>query len=453
MLTGGVRPAHALSQGINLDAASTSQTDIVRAATASNAHGFRIGAIVANASSTNPISSVYGWQFTINYNASAFIPQGDPNPTGLYPDGAFNTILFGAQTTTGTVNWQGLINANNAFGSSTISSAGSNGQITVFITLISPTPAVNVANPTLLANVAFELLPGHQVAAYSFTVSNVIFVNSAGGGITGPVPGLGVTETVTDNPPVARIGGVTHLANGDPTSCVPVTGLACTAYAYSFDGSASTATSGTIASPGGYFWDFGDGVQDLGAQGAIAVHDYGAVAAVPGKFNVTLRVADTALNTGSARDGLGNVILNNQPSHTQILNFLADQLPTAAFTFTPTNPTTTSVVTFDASTSADPDGTIASYTWNFGDGNTTTVTTATITHRYTVANTYNVVLTVTDNTGGTGSVSHNVVVGTGGNPPVVTIASLIPNPAVINQVVTVTFSATNTPTSITVNWG
>src|SRR5712691_11008228 len=107
--TSNVQRAHALSQGVSLDAASTSQTDTLRAATGSNAHGFRIGAIVTNASGTNPISNVYGWQFQINYNASAFIPQGDPNPGGLYPDGASNTVLFGAQTAAGTANWAGLI--------------------------------------------------------------------------------------------------------------------------------------------------------------------------------------------------------------------------------------------------------------------------------------------------------------------------------------------------------
>src|SRR5436309_2390769 len=436
MMTGGILPAHALSQGVSLDANSISQTDVLLQTTFSRPTSFRIGAIVTNASSTNQINNVYGWQFTINYNASAFVPQGDPSAASLYPDGAANTVLFGAQTTTGTVNWQGLINANNAFGSSTISTAGSTGQITVFLTLISPAPAVNVANPTLLANVMFELLPGHQLAAYSFTISNVIFVNSAGGGISGPIAGAGVTETVTNNPPTARISpAVTHLPTGDP-SCVPSTGLNCTAYAYSFDGSTSTDpdSGGSIASPGGYFWDFGDGVQDLGVSGPIAIHDYGAFATVPGKFNVTLRVQDNLGATGAARDSLGNVILNVQPSHTQILNFLADQLPTAAFTFTPANPTPNQVITFNASTSSDTDGTIASYSWNFGDGNTTTVSTATITHRYPVANTYSVTLTVTDNTGGTGSVSHSVVVGGGVSPPVVTVASLTPNPAVINQV-------------------
>src|SRR6266568_269416 len=454
--TSNVQRAHALSQGVSLDAASTSQTDVIRAATASNAHGFRIGAIVTNASATNPISTVYGWQFTIGYNASAFIPQGDPNAGGLYPDGAFNTVLFGAQITTGTVNWAGLISAQQAFGGSSISAAGNNGQISVFITLISPTPAVTISASTLLANVAFELLPGHQLAAYSFTISNVIFVNSAGTGIAGPVSGLGVTETVTDEPPVARMS-FTHLPLNDP-SCVPVTGLNCTAYAYSFDGSASTDSDGAITSPTGYFWDFGDGVQDLGATGVTIIHDYGAVAVVPGKFNVTLRVVDNSGNTASARDGLGNVILNNQPSHTQILNLSVDQVPTASFTATPSSGSPPLTVNFDGTASTDPDGTVAKYFWKFGDSSPVqTTTTATTSHVYGSLGSFTASLIVQDNTGGnsTNTVTQTITVSQAAQPPVVTVNSPTPNPVNTGATVTVTFSvsSTTTVTGITVNWG
>jgi len=49
--------------------------------------------------------------------------------------------------------------------------------------------------------------------------------------------------------------------------------------------------------------------------------------------------------------------------------------------------------------SYDPDGYITGYTWNFGDGNITTVTTPVITHAYTFAGVYDVSLTVTDNDG------------------------------------------------------
>lgn len=61
---------------------------------------------------------------------------------------------------------------------------------------------------------------------------------------------------------------------------------------------------------------------------------------------------------------------------------------------------------FDASASADQDGTIASYAWDFGDG--TTGTGATPTHDYTTAGTHTVTLTVTDNRGATATTTGSI---------------------------------------------
>jgi PKD repeat protein len=85
----------------------------------------------------------------------------------------------------------------------------------------------------------------------------------------------------------------------------------------------------------------------------------------------------------------------------------ANQAPTASFTATNTN--LTSAV--DATASADPDGTIASYAWNFGDGGTATGVKAT--HTYAAAGTYSIKLTVTDNQGATGTTTKSVTVATG----------------------------------------
>jgi len=90
-----------------------------------------------------------------------------------------------------------------------------------------------------------------------------------------------------------------------------------------------------------------------------------------------------------------------------------NQAPVASFTFSPSEPAINDTVTFDASASYDPDGSIVSYQWDFGDGNITTVTNSVITHVYpTAASTvnYTVTLTVTDNEGSTGFVSQNVPV-------------------------------------------
>jgi subtilisin family serine protease len=64
--------------------------------------------------------------------------------------------------------------------------------------------------------------------------------------------------------------------------------------------------------------------------------------------------------------------------------------------------------------SSDSDGTIASRSWNFGDGATSTATNPS--HTYGAAGTYTVMLTVTDNGGATGSTSKQVTVSTGGDP-------------------------------------
>ncbi len=85
-----------------------------------------------------------------------------------------------------------------------------------------------------------------------------------------------------------------------------------------------------------------------------------------------------------------------------------NQPPTAAFTFTPTSPTIADTVDFDGTASSDPDGTIVSYSWDFGDGHAGSG--ATPSHQYAAVGTYSVTLTVTDDDGASDSVTHDVVV-------------------------------------------
>ena len=86
---------------------------------------------------------------------------------------------------------------------------------------------------------------------------------------------------------------------------------------------------------------------------------------------------------------------------------VGEPAPTAAFTASVVN----LAASFDGSGSTDPDGTIASYAWDFGDR--TTGTGATPSHTYATAGTYQVKLTVTDNRGGTGSLTKPLTVTTG----------------------------------------
>ena len=119
-----------------------------------------------------------------------------------------------------------------------------------------------------------------------------------------------------------------------------------------FDGTASNDPDGTIVS---YAWDFGDGNT---AAGATTSYTY----TTPGTYTAILTVTDNAGDSSS-------------DSQTITVNSPANQLPTAMFSATPTTGDAPLNVSFNGSTSSDPDGTIVSYAWNFGDGNTSTGTT------------------------------------------------------------------------------
>lgn len=67
-------------------------------------------------------------------------------------------------------------------------------------------------------------------------------------------------------------------------------------------------------------------------------------------------------------------------------------------------------ISFNASSSSDPDGTITKYEWDFGDGNSATG--QTVNHTYTADDTYSVTLTVTDNEDKTGSITKDVEIKT-----------------------------------------
>jgi PKD repeat protein len=155
---------------------------------------------------------------------------------------------------------------------------------------------------------------------------------------------------------------------------------ACTALACTFDASES-GDDGSIVS---FAWRFGDGTT---GAGLAPTHVYAA----PGSFAVELTVVDDS----GARSSV---------SHTIDVTDGTTLPPVASFT----SACNGSTCTFDASSSWDPDGQIASYNWNFGDG--TTGGGHQVTHTYAGAGTYNVTLTVTDNYGATSTRTASVTV-------------------------------------------
>jgi PKD repeat protein len=149
-----------------------------------------------------------------------------------------------------------------------------------------------------------------------------------------------------------------------------------------FNGTGSTDPNGddTIVR---YDWDFGDGSPIAVDVGPTPTHTYTDPAG--GTYNVTLTVYDVTdlsdSDTTTATIGIGPVA------------------PTADANG-PYTGTVGIPVTFDASGSTDPNGDIATYEWDFGDGGPkVTVTTPTVEHIYAAEGLYDVSLTVMDETG------------------------------------------------------
>jgi PKD repeat protein len=151
----------------------------------------------------------------------------------------------------------------------------------------------------------------------------------------------------------------------------------------SFDGSASSDGDGSIVS---YDWDFGDGASDGGVSTS---NQYLA----PGSYNATLTVTDN--------DGLSD-------SDTVVIT-VQNQAPVAVASVDTTDGVAPLPVNFDGSASYDPDssGSVISWSWDFGDGNSSSE--ANPSHTYQQAGDYTAVLTVTDDLGDTASASTAVI--------------------------------------------
>ena len=93
----------------------------------------------------------------------------------------------------------------------------------------------------------------------------------------------------------------------------------------------------------------------------------------------------------------------------------ANQPPVARATATPSTGTAPLAVAFDGSGSSDPDGSIVSYAWTFGDGGTAAGPTTN--HTYQTAGAYAAGLTVTDNQGATHSTTLSISVNPGATAP------------------------------------
>ncbi|MGB9741472.1 MAG: PKD domain-containing protein, partial [Candidatus Bathyarchaeales archaeon] len=203
-------------------------------------------------------------------------------------------------------------------------------------------------------------------------------------------------------PPPTKVGDITHnglsedstvlLQPGPPPPQRPIASFYYTPQypetneTVTFNATESYDPDGYIVS---YTWDFGDGTPNVTTSDPVTNHTYTTF----GDYTVTLTVTDNSGLTGEAASSIH-----------------ISQHPIASFTFTPTDPLAHETVTFDASSSTPDGGTIVSYTWNFGDGNTTTVSDPIITHAYSTYGTYTVTLNVTDSEGKWDTTSKQITV-------------------------------------------
>ncbi len=180
-----------------------------------------------------------------------------------------------------------------------------------------------------------------------------------------------------------------------------------------FTGSTADA-DGTVASA---LCDFGDG-STAPFTGSDLMHVY----ADPGVYTATLTATDDGGATGSA----------------SVQVTISGQAPTVTVSVSPASAVAGDTVQFTA-TASDPDGTIASYAWAFGDGIQLMTTAATVTHAYASGGTYTATVTVSDNHGLTATATVSVSIAAPNQAPTVSVNA---SPTNANTGETVQFTAT-----------
>lgn len=142
-------------------------------------------------------------------------------------------------------------------------------------------------------------------------------------------------------------------------------------------------------------WDFGDGTAT--SEELAPLHTF----ATTGEFTVRLTLTD---DLGAVASSTVVIVVTEAPVAVLSIDRTVAEFAPAVFNL-------------DASASFDPDGEIASYRWDFGDGSVELL--STVQHQYASSGVFRVVLTVTDDDGVAGRAETIVSVGI--PTPVVTV--------------------------------
>ncbi|MEM4662794.1 MAG: PKD domain-containing protein [Candidatus Diapherotrites archaeon] len=167
-----------------------------------------------------------------------------------------------------------------------------------------------------------------------------------------------------------------------------------------FDGSSSFDPDGSITK---YYWKFGDGGTSTDKK---PTHTYEKM----GNYLVSLTVEDDKGNKSTAYQ---RIQVRKKPDISELYAPVAIFIADKYFGFPPLT------VAFDATMSFDPDGSIKSYEWDFGDGSTATG--PIVAHIFSTKGSFFVRLRVTDQNGLVGESSTLIQVGLDNYKPVAII--------------------------------
>ncbi len=324
----------------------------------------------ASTASQNPGAAVtYTLTATNNGpDAATGVKVTDTLPAGL----TFVSSPDGGTSSGGVVTWVGLTVPVN--GSRTLTAV-------VKVDANAPGGATLTNNATVIAGNESDPIPGNNSASSPVTVNSLVDVE--------------VTKTVSDETPnegetVAYTITATNVAGNAPATGVTITDVLPAGV--TLEGTA-TATSG----------DFEAGVWSIPTLAPGAPETL----TIP----VTITGAGGTIIDNIADLGLVDQLDTNDGNDSAMASLRVNQAPVAGFEFEVDSLVDLLKVNF-TDQSSDPDGTIVSWSWDFGDLASTsdTSTAENPTYTYPASGEYSVTLTVTDDDGGTNSISQDVEV-------------------------------------------